>query len=389
MAPARSQPAPSPSQQMRPVAIANYDLRASGTVLKSIEIAEALAAAGVPAELWVIRVSGALMDRVPASVPIIRAGTRDPLPGGRPVQLGGNIPSLASKLRRRTPSVLLSGGNHFHLPARMALQLSGRRNRVQLGFRASNSSRRPNSDGKLSEPGRLDRMKYAGADFIAAVSTELAEEVRGLGAGASIFAIPNGVDIARVRRLAAEPFDHPFLAGNAPTLVSVGRIARQKGFDLAIQALALLPDARLLLVGAGEEEAVAELAALADSLGIAHRVDFLGFQANPFAIAARCDVYVSASRWEGASNSLLEALALGLPLVATDAPTGNREILAGGANGTLAPVEDPAGLAAAIAQELALGRDRAAQRSAADAFDIGICLGRWVDVLSERQRLAA
>jgi glycosyltransferase involved in cell wall biosynthesis len=388
MALARLKPAHADPSRIRPVAIANYDLRASGTVLKSIEIAEALAAEGVPAELWVIRNSGALKDRVPPNVPVVRAGTREPLPGGRSVELGGNIPALAAKLRRRPPSVLLSGGNHFHLPARLALQLSGRRGDVRLGFRASNSSRRPDHDGDLTEPGLLDRMKYAGADFIAAVSSELADEVRSLGVGASISAIPNGVDLARVRALAEEPFDHPFLSGDMPTVASVGRIARQKGFDLAIRVLALLPNVRLLIVGDGEAEYVGELLALAGSLGVAGRVAFLGFQANPFAIIARCDAYVSASRWEGASNSLLEALAIGLPLIATDAPTGNREILGGGANGTLAPVEDPEGLAEAIARELDLGRDRAAQRSAAEAFDIRLCLARWVDLLRDQRLLA-
>ena len=91
---------------------------------------------------------------------------------------------------------------------------------------------------------------------------------------------------------------------------------------------------------------------------------------------------ISASRWEGASNALLEALACGLPLVATDAPTGNREIIGEGRYGTLAPVEDAAGLAEAIRTELALKRDPEEQRAAADAFDISLCLDRWVKLLS-------
>lgn len=371
----------------RPVAIANYDLRASGTVLKSIEIAEALAAAGIPAELWVIRARGALKARVPPGLPVIEVGKGIRMPGGREIQLGLHIPALAFALNRRPPAVLLSGGNHFHLPAKMALRLSGRRKTVRLGLRASNSSRRPTGmSGKIRRPGRLDRIKYSGADFIAAVSSELADEVRSLGVAGEISAIPNGIDLERVRHMAEHPFDHPFLGGR-PVLASVGRLVPQKGFDLAIRALALLPGIRLLVIGEGKRAELDGLVRLAESLFVRDRVDFLGFQPNPIAIIARCDAYVSASRWEGASNSLLEALAVGLPLVATDAPTGNREILGDGRNGTLAPVEDAAALAAAIETELALGRDRDAQRRAAGPFDIALCLADWVELLGEQRRL--
>ena len=361
-----------------PIAIANYDFRSSGTVLKSIEIAGALAEAGIPAELWVVRRQGPLEERVPEGVTIVEARSRLRA-SGREADLALNVPALARMLRKRPPAVLLSGGNHLHLPVTIATRLSGRRRDIRLGLRASNSSRRPRADGSgLTDPGAFDRLKYRDADFVAALSAELAEEVATL-TPAPVSVVPNGVNVARVRRLAAEPFDHPFLDGAAPVLVSVGRLTRQKGFDLAIRALALLPDERFLIIGAGKEM---ELRRLAAEMGVADRVAFLGFQANPFAIMARCDLYVSTSRWEGASNALLEALAVGLPLAATDAPTGNREILGEGRYGTLAPVEDPAGLAAAIRTELAIRRDPAAQRAAADALDIRLCLDRWVALLS-------
>lgn len=367
-----------------PVAIANYDFRSSGTVLKSIEIAGALARAGIPAELWVVRRQGPLEAQVHEGVAVIEAGS-GLRASGREADLALNIPAIAGTLRRRPPAVLLSGGNHLHLPVSLAARLSGRRRAIRLGLRASNSSRRPLPDGGgLTQPGLPDRLKYRDADFITAVSAELAEEVRDLGVTAPVTVVPNGVDTARVRSLAAQPFDHPFLDRGGPVLVSVGRLTRQKGFDLAIRALGLVPEARLLIVGSGHE---AELRRLAAQNDVADRVAFLGFQANPFAVMARCDLYVSASRWEGASNALLEALACGLPLVATDAPTGNGEILSQGRYGTLAPLENPAGLAEAIHTELANKRDSDAQRAAADALDIGRCLDRWVALLSaERAR---
>ena len=386
-------------RRSRTIAIGNYDLRSSGTVQKSIEIATALADAGLPSELWVVRAEGGLKARVPTDVPIVEVGSLLSPALGRLADLTGGALPLAWALRQRLPAVFLSGGNHLHLAAKSAVALSGRRGSIRFGLRASNSSRRPIGPGgtEFSEPKRADRFKYEGADFVAAVSSALADEIAAFGGCARIDTIPNGVDLDRVRANAGQPFDHPFFAARrpdgtpAPVLVSVGRVTHQKGFDIAIEALAMLPQelgARLLVIGQDSAGETDRLKQLTQERGVGDRVDFLGFHANPFAVMCKADLYVSASRWEGASNSLLEALACGLPLVATDCPTGNREILADGSNGTLAPVEDPAGLADAILAELAIGRDRERQRRAADAFDLDACLGQWVELLAEQYRIA-
>ncbi len=128
--------------------------------------------------------------------------------------------------------------------------------------------------------------------------------------------------------------------------------------------------------------------ALASELGVTDRVDFLGYLENPFAAMARADLFVSASRWEGASNALLEALACGLPLVATNCPTGNREVIETGPSGTLAPVEDPQALANAIAAELSAPRSREAQRAAARHWDLKVCVDAWADLLEDQYRAA-
>ncbi len=383
----------------RTIAIGNYDLRSSGTVQKSIEIATALADAGWPSELWVMRGEGGLKARVPAHVPIVEVGSLLSPALGRLADLAGGVFPLAWALRQRQPAVFLSGGNHLHLAAKSAIAFSGQRGSIRFGLRASNSSRRPIGPGgtEFSEPTRADRFKYKGADFVVAVSSALADEIAAFGGCARIDTVPNGVDLDRVRANAGQPFDHPFFAARradgtpAPVLVTVGRVTHQKGFDIAIEALAMLPPelgARLLVIGHDRAGEVDRLTQLAHDRGVGDRIAFLGFLANPFAVMCKADLYVSASRWEGASNSLLEALACGLPLVATDCPTGNREILADGRNGTLAPVEDPAGLADAILAEMAIGRDREAQRRAADAFDLDACLGQWVELLADQYRIA-
>lgn len=370
-----------------PIAIANYDFRSSGTVKKSVEIATAAHEAGLDVALWTIRAQGPLMRDVPSAIPIIQVAGSDQGARSRGRDLAFHTPVFARALRRHRPEILLSGGNHLHLAARAALSLSGLGDRVKLISRASNSANHGNANNWLSR--KLERLKYGGSDIVVAVSQELAAEVRGLALEAPVRCIPNGVDIDAVARLSIASFDHPFFehrrAGH-PLLISMGRLAHQKGFDILISAMARLPvamQARLLIVGNGTDAYANMLMRLAQDEGVGDRVALLGYQPNPFAIMARCDMFVSASRWEGASNSLIEALAVGLPLVATDCPTGNREVLEKGPFGTLSSVDDVDGLASAIATEWAIGRERKGQQEGAKGWSLEMCMSQWLDLLRQ------
>lgn len=368
------------------VAICNYDLCASGTVRKSIEIATAASEAGLRVELWAIRRRGPLIRQVSAHVPVVEVSR---LPGcvpNRAVDLALNVPGLAAAIRARRPSVLLSGGNHFHLPARAALAMARMNGKVQFIARASNSSRRARHNNLMTTWG--DNLKYGGSDTIVAVSEELSDEIIQLDFPVPIYCIPNGVDVDKIRKLAREPFSHPFLQDRNdghPLLTSMGRLTSQKGFDVLIAAFARislprLP--RLLVIGDGEKAQRDKLERLAQEAGVGDRIAFLGYQANPFAIMAQADLFVSASRWEGSSNALLEALACGLPLVATECPTGSWEILTRGPFGTLAPVEDPEGLSQAIVSELSVGRDPDQQAAGAALWSLNKCLDQWTRLLN-------
>jgi glycosyltransferase involved in cell wall biosynthesis len=139
-----------------------------------------------------------------------------------------------------------------------------------------------------------------------------------------------------------------------------------------------------MIIGDGDPDQVAMLNSLARKQGVSDRVALLGYHDNPFSILSRADLFVSASRWEGASNALIEALACGLPIVATDCPTGNREVIEAGDCGTLAPVEDAVGLAAAIRIELDAKRPKAKQRLKAHTWSLDQCMENWVKLLSGR-----
>ena len=130
-------------------------------------------------------------------------------------------------------------------------------------------------------------------------------------------------DLDAIREKAGEPVDHPWLAPDrtAPVVVSVGRLHWQKDVETLIRAVASAsPDLRLIVVGEGSE--LPKLEGLAHDLGIADRVDFVGYKPNPYPYCANADVYALPSIHEGLCGTLIEALALGIPIVSTDHPTG-------------------------------------------------------------------
>ena len=320
-------------------------------------------------------------------MPVFAAGSAIRL-RDRGLDLAINVPALAVALRRRRPALFLSGGNHLHLAVRAALALSGRKRSIQFGARASNSAHHGKASRWQSLSGAWsNRLKFGGADFVVAVSHALAAEIQTALPKKNVRVVPNGVDLAKVDRLAAAPFSHPFLdqSDSVPVLVSMGRIVRQKGFDLLVSALGRLRDtgARLMIIGDGDPHQIRALKSLAKKEGVADRVALLGYQDNPFAVLSRADLFVGASRWEGASNALIEALACGLPIVATDCPTGNREVIEASNCGTLAPVDDAEGLAVAIRMELGKKRPRDKQLAAAHNWSLNRCVESWITLLRD------
>jgi glycosyltransferase involved in cell wall biosynthesis len=142
-------------------------------------------------------------------------------------------------------------------------------------------------------------------------------------------------------------------ATERPLLVACGRLTAQKDYPTLLRALARvrreLP-ARLWIVGQGEQRAGLE--ALATQLELGEAVRFQGFQPNPYPFMRAADLFVLSSRWEGFGNVIVEAMAVGTPVVSTDCTHGPREIIADGESGLLVPPGDDAALAAAILRVL-------------------------------------
>jgi glycosyltransferase involved in cell wall biosynthesis len=159
---------------------------------------------------------------------------------------------------------------------------------------------------------------------------------------------------------AEEPLDHPwFRPGEPPVVLGVGRLTQAKDFPTLIRAFALVRKerpARLMILGEGEERP--KLEALVRELRLEEDVALPGFVDNPYKYMKRAAVFVLSSRWEGFGIVLVEAMALGTPVVATDCPSGPAEILENGKWGRLVPPGDPEALAKAILDTLEGGVSR-------------------------------
>ena len=157
--------------------------------------------------------------------------------------------------------------------------------------------------------------------------------------------------------MASEPVDHDFLhdgnKDNVPVIISVGELTERKDQTTQLKAFALLVQKRpckFFILGKGKDEPM--LKALCKELGIQNHVSFLGYQDNPYKYLNKADVFIHTATFEGFGMVMVEALALGKPVVAANCAGGPAEILQNGKLGVLVPVHDEQALALGIQNTL-------------------------------------
>ena len=225
----------------------------------------------------------------------------------------------------------------------------------------------------------VSRIAYRRADAVVTASAGVADDlVDRFGVDRDrIRVVPNPVDLDVVARRAAEPLDSELEARWCrPVLVAAGRLADAKNYPLLIDAFAQVRKrmaATLVLLGTGEREPAIRQQ-IADR-GIGDAVVLCGFQRNPWKFIARGDVFVLTSRYEGFGNVLVEAMACGVPVVATSS-AGTRDIVEMDSNGVLVDEHEPAAVAAAIERVLTDGAFRrrlsAGARTSAERFALPV-----------------
>lgn len=211
---------------------------------------------------------------------------------------------------------------------------------LRLGMRTIISER--NDPDRQPLPGlwnRLRRLVYPLADVVTANSAAAIEALARFVPRKKLAFVPNPVRESNSTDIAAK---------TQPTILAVGRLHPQKGFDVLLEAFASVrrgnPEWRLVVLGAGALES--SLKEQARALGVESAVDWKGFVADPFPWYRAADIFVLPSRYEGTSNALIEAMSRGLPAVVTDAVSG--DLVTDGATGLVAKADDVAALAAAL-----------------------------------------
>ena len=262
---------------------------------------------------------------------------------------------LSLLLRHEKPDIILSVLRYANLITLLARPLSGAGARVVV-----NEQNLPSAEfaafGGAAVKGWALKELYPRADLVTAISHGIARELTSLYGlpEEKVEVICNPVDVARVLALAEEPTRHAWLqsgpgASDAPVLMAAGRLHRQKGFPHLIRAFAAVRRVRpckLVILGEGPDRS--RLEKLVVGLGLCDDVALPGFDENPYSAMRHATAFVLSSLYEGFGNVLVEALAVGTPVVSTRCPVGPDEIITDGVTGLLVPPADDEALAQSI-----------------------------------------
>ena len=244
------------------------------------------------------------------------------------------IRDLRRCLRETRPRVVISFLGSTNVTAVLAAR--------PLGLPVVISERNDPAIETLDDPWQYLRARcYRWADVVTANSRGVLRTMKVFVPESKLAYVPNPV---RAHHGGPDP------ASRNPVILGVGRLVPQKAFDILLQAFAAggrrLAGWSVEILGEGPLRE--ELERLAEELGVRHRVVFHGYVDDPHAYYPRAGIFALPSRYEGMPNSLLEAMAAGLPVIVSDASPGPLEEVTDGTHGLVVPVDDAAALTAAL-----------------------------------------
>ena len=320
-------------------------MRGGGAERVMLTLANDFAKRGLAVDLVLVSAEGPYLKNVAPEVRIVD------LQASRSLK---SLPGLVRYLRLERPKALLATIGQTNQLAVAAKRLAGVSTRVVV--RESNVVlNKPSRLGNVY--GRLAHQLYRRADGVVAPSRGVADNLceRLNLPPEQVTVIYSPVISPELLRKGNMPLAHRWFGADAaaPVILSAGRLTRQKNFASLVRAFAQVRrqrPAKLLILGEGEERQ--RLTELVSELNLQDDVALPGFVDNPFPYMKYAAVFVLSSLWEGLPNVLIQALALGAPVVATDCRSGPAEILEGGKYGPLVPVDDDERLAEAIVNVL-------------------------------------
>lgn len=367
-----------PAKKRPRIALFLPSLGIGGVERVMLNLAAGLTKWGAHVDLVLAKAQGEYMRRIPDNVRMVDL---------RASRVLTSLFPLVRYLRATKPEALISAKDYANVVAICAKLLARTPTRVVVTVHTTLSRHVQHAVGfreRVVVP-LLARWLYPHADGIVAVSNAVADDLAqflGLSRG-RISVVCNPVVSEDLFVAAQESVDHPWFApGGPPVILSIGRLTVAKDYPTLIVAFAKVRqrrDARLAILGEGEERP--RLHDLVRRLGLESDVWLPGFVEPPYPYLARASLFVLSSIWEGLPTAIIEALALGVPVVSTDCPSGPREILDNGHFGELVPMGDADALADAILRALDTSYDPALLRERAKQFTVDNAVVNYITLL--------
>lgn len=368
-------------------------LGGGGAEMNAVRLASGLLDAGITPVYAVARGPGSYEELLPEGVEVIVLDTGNI--NSSTLRLIRSSRPLARLIDARRPDVLCPVMVTPALSALSALRRARHKPAAVLSIQNSLSVSHEQGPGIVDRIElQLIRRQFPALDGAIALSGGVAAELRRIVPALRdrVELLPN-IGLPLPAQMAeAMTLNRPE-AGPGCTLLACGRLTKQKDYPTLFRAFARLsgPDLQLKILGDGDLRQ--SLMQISQDLGIADRVTFLGFQRDPFSHMRRADIFVLSSRWEGFGNVLVEAMAMGTPVVSTDCPHGPAEIIEDNQTGLLVPTESPEALAAALQRlidnpELRLQLGQAGQTRAQDfsASQIGAAYAQHFRAIAARSK---
>lgn len=343
-----------------------------------VTLANGIAERGMLVDIVAAKAEGPVLQLVSSKVNVIDFGCTRTISAIFP---------LARYLKNARPTALVSSVIHANIYASISHRLARSQSNLVLrvaGPEHTSSSNIPWYKRRILKT--LTRWAYRYTDSIVSVSHELEKSIRTaleLDKDALVEVIYNPIatDFAEASEQAIEkPLNGD---PETPLIIGVGRLIEPKGFrDLiaAVEMVSRQRPVRLAILGDGPDRE--KLLSLVESLGMTEQVTLPGFVSNPLPYVKSSAVFVLSSHLEGLPNALIEAIVCGVPVVATDCPTGTAEVLEYGRIGALVPVSDIEKMADAILDVLE-GRviefDRQKWRS---QFETDVIIDQYLKVMN-------
>jgi len=356
-------------------------LRGGGAERVMVMIANELARRGFRTHLVLGRDHGAYSQHISPNVTVVDLHTNRTLQATM---------ALARYLRNTRPPVLLSASVMCNIAALALGRFASPRTRIVIredsfmSLASPITNRTPSSVSGVSTLAfRAVPRLYPKADLIITASKgSAADLVENFGARkVKTKTIYNPVISDGVLQESNATPSHPWCQDTMPVVLAVGRLSAEKDFSTLLRAFALVRqqrESRLLILGEGPDRVALE--ALSTTLGISADVDMPGFVDNPYSFMKHSAVYVLSSVREGMSNTLVEAMACGCPVVSTDCPSGPSELLDGGRYGALVRMGSSDELAESILDVLSGGGGRPTAEWLRQ-FTVEYAVDRYVEVL--------